>query len=338
MSKKSINSCIVGTGFWGREYAKASMTVSGLKVTSCFSRNQKKRDAFAVNFKYRSIDSWEALLRDTEIDALLVATPNSTHSVIVEEAALAGKHVFVEKPFVLNVKEGRKAIKICEQSRVHLAVGHQRRYQPAYRKLKWLLDADLLGQVVQVRALFPHRLAIKDEFDGWRAIPTENPMGVVTDLGVHHVDTLQYLFGPVKSVLTVTPKLSSSIGCDDDFAALVEFISGIHGFLGSNISEINDFSLYIEGNKANALIEKEGTLLKIQKKEQELLELYHFPVKGDPVTAPIAEELTDFVSAINDNRSPEVDGLTGLRASAVLEGIFVSSCENRRVELTELFL
>lgn len=336
-STNPVRACIVGLGWWGGEFVNAAKKVDGFQFTTCFARTAETRDAFAAEHGLQSLGSWEAVLQNSEVEAVLLATPHSTHARMVEEAASAGKHVFVEKPFVLHVPDGQQAIAACERAGVRLAIGHQRRFQPAHRELKRLIETGELGHAIQAEANFSYGFASKVDKNSWRAQPDESPAGAMTGLGIHHADNLQYLLGPVKSVFASSSSIDSQTDLDDVTAALLEFESGAHGYLATNMLTPKVFYINIYGTEANAFAENEGARLTLQRKGVDEPEVREFSMGGDHVTAPLVDELADFAAAIREDRTPEVDGIAGLRASAVLEGIIISARENRKVELAELY-
>ena len=103
MSNSPVSLCIVGLGWWGGEIAKAAAKIKNCKIAACYARTPATREAFSKTHGCRAMESWEAVLQDEEIDALILTTPHSTHARMVVEAASAGKHVLVDKPFVLHV-------------------------------------------------------------------------------------------------------------------------------------------------------------------------------------------------------------------------------------------
>ena len=125
----------VGLGRWGEMLAGKSAE-AGFEVVAGFARTPETREAFAGTYGGRPAGSLEELLSDPDVDAVLLATPHSTHPDLVAQFAAAGKHIFVDKPFTLTVAEGRRAIKAAEEAEVVLQVGHNRRRQPANRRLK----------------------------------------------------------------------------------------------------------------------------------------------------------------------------------------------------------
>lgn len=156
----------VGLGWWGGVLAEKSVA-AGLELVTCFARTVQNRDQFAEVHGCRSAESWDAVLADPEVEAVVLATPHSTHADQVVEAAAAGKHVFCDKPFTLNVAEGKRAVKAAEEAGVVLQVGHNRRRQPANRRLKAMVENGELGMIHYAEANLSYPKGL-DPRGGWR--------------------------------------------------------------------------------------------------------------------------------------------------------------------------
>ena len=125
----------IGLGWWGGTLATKAKE-AGLQLVSCFARTKESREEFAATHGSRPVDTIDDVFSDDEVEAVLIATPHSTHADLVAEASQAGKHVFVDKPFTLTVAEAKRAIEAAESAGVILQVGHNRRRQPATRRIK----------------------------------------------------------------------------------------------------------------------------------------------------------------------------------------------------------
>src|ERR671918_604664 len=101
MSTASVRVASVGVGWWGARLADAAIA-EGLAIGSCFSPSDRRLE-FAQKYGCRAAASWDEVLGDPDVEAVLLATPHSIHADQVVDAAAAGKHVFVEKPLALNV-------------------------------------------------------------------------------------------------------------------------------------------------------------------------------------------------------------------------------------------
>ena len=132
--------------------------------------------------------SYEALLADTSIDAVVLATPHSLHAAQTIAAAKVGKHVFCEKPFALHKADAEAAVAATQQAGVTLGLGYNRRFHPEMTKLRQQIQSGELGTILHFEATmtFPNALFLKP--DAWRADKEETPCGGLTPMGVHAID------------------------------------------------------------------------------------------------------------------------------------------------------
>ena len=311
----------VGIGWWSGVLADALPRGTNLRVVTCATRSPEKRAAFAAKYGCRQAESYEAVLKDPEVEAVLLTTPHTLHGDQVIAAAHAGKHVFVEKPFTLTVDEGRRATEACRRAGVVLAVGHGRRRQPASRALKAMIDDGTMGRVVQIEGNISSSTGFTLKPGGWRTDPRETPAGAMTGLGIHHVDTYQYLLGPITRVVVFSGRqILKGMEIDDTTGILLEFASGILGYLGTAYVLANRTNLLaLHGTEAQAFSEAEGSRLFLQKKG----EADRSPVPLQPVDI-IVEELAEFSRCIREGGRPEVGGEEGTANIAVLEAIVES--------------
>ena len=127
MAGEKVRLASVGLGWWAGMLADALNRSGDGEVVNCFARSEDGRKAFAEKYNCRQSASLDELLKDDEVEGVLVATPHSTHTDIICQAASAGKHVFVEKPLTLTVAEGKKAYEATQKAGVTLQIGHHRR-------------------------------------------------------------------------------------------------------------------------------------------------------------------------------------------------------------------
>ena len=156
--------------------------------------------AFAEAQKLTLADSYEALLADPNIDAVVLATPHSLHAAQVIAAAKAGKHVFCEKPFALHKADAEAAVAATQQAGVTLGLGYNRRFHPEMTKLREQIQSGDLGTILHFEATmtFPNALLLKP--DAWRADKDETPCGGLTPMGVHAIDGMIDLGGAIEQV------------------------------------------------------------------------------------------------------------------------------------------
>jgi len=320
----------VGVGTWGRALADAAGKGTGLALVACTSRSPESRAAFARAYGCRDLPGYEAVLADPEVEGVLITTPHSLHAEQVVAAAAAGKHVFVDKPFTLTVADGRRATQACGRARVVLAVGHQRRRQAASRALKRLLDEGALGRVAQLEGNFSADIGFSSRFTPgmWRADRAETPGGAMTNLGIHHVDTYQYLLGPIARVTAFSRRVAlTAVPIDDATSILFEFAGGGLGYLGTSWVHANRTAvLTLHGTEAQAWSEADGTrLLLARRGARGRAEVALAP------SDPVVEELAEFARSVREGTRPEVGGEEATANIAVLEAIVESIAAGRAV-------
>ena len=223
-------------------------------------------------------------------------------------------------------------LQACEKAGVVLSVGHSRRHQTAARKIKSFIDDGTLGQVITAEANLSYGMAQTLDDTKWRSNRTESPGGPLTSLGIHHLDTLAYLLGPVARISAFSKRLMSPVDIDDAVTAILEFESGALGYVGSNFATPRVFYLNVYGTEANVFLEAEGAKLSLQKKGSEERE----PVDLGEIVDILLEEMEEFGRCVRDGTRPEVSGEEALRAIAAIEAIVRSSEEGRTIALAEL--
>ena len=229
-----LSVAIVGTGWWGMELGKAAVSLSGtIELAGCFSPSAKETAGFQSAFGGRIFSSYDEILADPKVGAVVLATPHSTHWEQIIRAAKAKKHVFCEKPLTLNVETGAKAVQACAEAGVTLAVGHNRRYLPGARKMKSIFDAGELGRVLHVEASYAGNGAFSRPPAHWRSRREEMPCGGLAPMALHVVDTLTWILGPIERVCCLSKRQVSPVDIDDTCASLFEMQNGATGFLSS---------------------------------------------------------------------------------------------------------
>ena len=140
---------LAGLGYWGPNLARNFDELSELTWLCDASPDALER--FTARYpRARATTDYDELLADDELDAVVVATPAVTHYELAKRALEAGKHVFVEKPLTMNAAEAEDVIAIAEASDRVLMPGHLLLYHPAVKKLKELIDAGELGDILYV--------------------------------------------------------------------------------------------------------------------------------------------------------------------------------------------
>jgi len=319
----------LGLGWWGTMLAEKG-ALAGLDLQACYARTPESRDEFAATHGIRAAKSMDDLLADETIEAVLIATPHSTHEDLIAEVASAGKHVFVDKPFTLTVAGAKKAIAACEAAGVTLQVGHNRRRQPATRRLKQMIEAGDLGMIhyAEANLSYPKGLTPRS---GWRGEPSENPAGGMTGLGVHMADNLIYLLGRPSRVSAFSKQIIAVRKLDDVTTANVEFESGPLAILASSMVIPDIARTAVWGTEAAAWNEGDGARFFYQA-------LGEKEATSQPVETldTVADELAEFANNVRTGARPETGGPEALEVVALFEGVVESATTGRVVDLDEV--
>jgi predicted dehydrogenase len=267
--------------------------------------------------------SLDQLLDGFDLDGVLIATPHSTHRDLAVRAALASKHVFVDKPLTLTVAEADEVIAATDANDVVLQVGHNRRRQPANRRIRVMIDEGELGMVHSLQVHHSAPLLFNPSLPPWRRSRAENPVGGMAALGVHQVDTFQYMAGPIVRVGTMSTRLLPDGEIDDTSVISLEFESGALGQLLMSQAAGPIVDLAINGTEATARNLGDGEILTVQRRGSTDVE----PVDLQQINT-VEDELDEFCRAIKGEASPETDGRVARSIVAVLEAI-VASAEQR---------
>src|SRR6185503_2374127 len=190
-----MNVACLGMGWWSDVLADAIKRSGKLSVVACFSRSAEKRQAFAGKYGCRAASSYEEILQDPRIEAVINTTPNGVHRETTVAAAEAGKHVFLDKPIANTVRDARAITQACAKAKVVLALGYQRRRESHFRWIKANLER--FGKLVNAEANISRDRLGKIDLSSWRYTAEGMPGGVMLQIGIHYTDVLEYLLGPI---------------------------------------------------------------------------------------------------------------------------------------------
>jgi predicted dehydrogenase len=229
-----LRAAICGPGHWGTRLIEAVHGKSDkIAFAAAVTRNPAARADLTERFGLTLTSDYAAILRGASIDAVVLATPHSQHAAEIEAAARAGKHVFAEKPFTLARAEAERAIAACRKAKVTLHVGFNRRYAPAYVEMVKRISAGEIGRVRHIEGQFSGPPSYQTEPDNWRSNQFESPGGAMTARGVHVLDSMLHIAGPVETVFAFSEKLQHDIDVDDTTACTLRFADGATGLLAT---------------------------------------------------------------------------------------------------------
>jgi predicted dehydrogenase len=246
-----IDAAIVGLGRWGRTLVEAVQGKSDkLRFTRAVSRNPDRLQDFAGRHWLELVADLPQVLTDPRIGAVVLATPHSLHCEQIIAAAQAGKAVFCEKPLTLTKADAERAIGACHEAGIVLGTGTDKRFFPAVRELVRLVKGGELGRILHLEAHFSNEVA--GTAAEWRYSHEESPAGGMTGTGIHMLDALIALAGPVRRVQALLLSHKPPPDPHDSLSALLEFSSGVSGTLAMVRSTPAYFRLHAFGRDASA--------------------------------------------------------------------------------------
>jgi predicted dehydrogenase len=247
-----IRAAIVGIGWWGRTLVEA---VSGrsraIRFTTGFTRTPARAAEFCAAHDIRMADSLDAILADPAIDAVVFTTPHREHGRQVERTAAAGKHVFMEKPFTLDVASADRALAAVARAGVTLGIGYHRRFHPGMIELKARVGDGRLGTVAHCYAEQNGAAGLFMAAASWRADQAESPAGAMPALGVHNVDALIGLFGAIDEVYCLNLQRAMPHG-PDTTSIMFGMANGMAATLLSSLVTTVSYRLAVFGTKGCA--------------------------------------------------------------------------------------
>ena len=331
MAFEPVKVAYIGMGWWSDVLADAVTRSDRLKIVSCFTRSQDKRQAFAKKYGCRPAASYEEILKDPAIDAIINTTPNNVHRETTAAAAAAGKHTFLDKPIATTIADARAITAACRKAGVVLGLGYQRRKESQFRWVRKQIDAGVFGKMVNAESNISRDRLGAFQPDSWRYTSEGMPGGVMLQIGIHYADVLEYLIGPIKSVMGCATQLVLPGENPDVSSLILEHENGALSTLNACYASASEYYLMnIYGKEATAYYDLHQGM-RFLKRGTDRTDAVPYE-KNDT----IVEELEEFAAAVRGQGQPEMDGEKSTRSLAVLLAGVKSAREGRRVEVAEI--
>lgn len=244
-----LNTAIVGLGRWGEQLVNAVQGSAKLRFTHAVARTPDRVRAYCGERGIRVAGDLAQVLADPAVGAVVLASPHSQHAEQVISAAKAGKHVFVEKPFTLDVASAREAARACRDANVVLALGHNRRFLPAVAEIKRTVDAGELGEILHLEGNFSGNSGLRYKPGEWRASEAESPLGGMAGMGIHLIDAFINLAGPIDAVRCESHRIVVKVDIDDSTSVFMRFANGATGCLNTLMATGRMFRLQVFGTR-----------------------------------------------------------------------------------------
>jgi predicted dehydrogenase len=331
---------IIGLGMAVTPHAKSLIDLKDrVEVVAAFSPSVARRAAFAKKFPFRLADSLDAILSDKSIDCVEILTPPNTHLELVRKCAEAGKHILLEKPLEITTERSLALVDAARKAGVTLGVMLQHRFRPAALKLREMLRAGELGNIVNCSTVI--RLwRPQSYYDGeGRGTKARDGGGVLITQGIHTLDLMLSLAGPIAEVRGYA--MTSSVHrmeTEDLVAAAVRYASGAIGTIDATTAAYPGFAERIEivGEKATASLV--GSDLVVAHHDGRVTELKTEYGAGGTGADPMAfpndwhrAAIADFLDAIDEKRAPMICGAEALKVHRLIDALLEAGASGRTI-------
>ena len=312
----------------GRTIINAIRDSGNLQLVSCFDINAAAQGQVAREFGASTKSGFDELVNDPAIEAISLVTPNQLHQEEVEKAVKAGKHIFVEKPIGNTVAEGKAMLEAVKGSGLVFMVGHNTRRRQVFRRAKEILNQKEIGNVVAVEANLSRPAGLQPGLPAWKADRRTCPLLPMMQLGIHLVDTVEFLLGHVAKVSCFATNIAMQNGALDSTSSILQLESGIPVSLSSYYVSADAYFLRVYGTKGT--IHCTPTKLRLEKLENgEFKEAIDEDFSNEGAGSYI-KQMQEFGDCILNGRKPETGGEEALRALAAIEAM-VRSVEHQTV-------
>lgn len=325
---KLLGVAIIGCGMIGQKRAGA---LGSAKLVACADVAIEKAQALAARTRaFLATADYQMVFGRNDVDIVIVATPNYLLAPITQAALDAGKHVLVEKPAALNVRELDAVMATAQQSGRLIRVGFNHRYHPALRKARELFETEALGELMFVRGRYGHggRPGYENE---WRANPKLSGGGELIDQGVHLIDLARWFLGDFSQVKGFAHTYFWQMPVEDNAFMLLKTPGKQTAFLHVSCTEWkNLFSFEIYGRNGKLHIEGLGGSYGTER----LTYYKMLPQMGPPETTiweyPMADnswqiEFEEFLEDIQLNRTPSASLLDAQATLNIIEKVYAES-------------
>lgn len=340
-----IGYVIIGCGMIAKFHIAAINATPDAEVAGVYDLDYERTKVFASLNHTKAYASLEEVWADPSAHAVCICTPSGLHFSLALAALEHGRHVLVEKPMALSLEDCDALIAAAKERDLVLGVVSQLRFSPAVTQVKNAIDAGVLGKLLCADLYMKfHRSQDYYDSSDWRGTWAMDGGGALMNQGIHGVDLLQYLAGPVDSIYAKARTLARKIEVEDTLSAVAEFRSGALGVIQATTSMYSGFSRRMElcGEKGTIILEEDKILLWDVADDQGLPHdcggISDVRSSSDPTQiswSGHARQIGNFTAAIIGREALLIDGHEGRKAVEIILTAYRSSSENRPLSLTE---
>jgi len=355
---KNYKLAIIGCGKVAHLHAKAIGNLANATLAAVWSRTPASAEKFAAIYGAKSSNDITTMIRENNIDLVIVCNPHPFHREVAVEAALAGANVLVEKPLASTLEDCDAILNACRQAGVRLGVISQRRWYAPVQRIRKAIDEGKIGTPAlgTVNMLGWRDKAYYDS-DLWRGTWDMEGGGVLVNQSPHQLDILLWFMGEIDEVYGLWRNLNHPyIEVDDTALAIVKFKNGgigniivsnsqkpgiygkvqIHGSNGASVGVQTDGGAMFIAGMSSVLEPPVNDLWTVPGEEHLLKDWVREDseefTRVDPTVYYFERQIEDFLKALDENREPLVNGEAGRRTVELFTAIYRSTRDNMPVK------
>jgi len=342
---------LVGCGVIGPVHAEALASLPDARLVAVADLNAERAQKLTAQYGGTTYPDLQSMLQHEPLDVVIVCTPSGLHGEHACQVMRAGRHVIVEKPMEIRREALDEMLRVQQETGMKLAIISQHRFDPASQQVRQLVDDNAFGRLVMGNALIPWwRSQAYYDSGAWRGTWKLDGGGVLMNQSIHSIDLLQWLMGPVKSVMAYTDTLAHRMETEDVAVAALRFASGALGVIAATTGAYPGVTTRIEvfGNQGSAIIENdELAFLHLARDEKQAVGDYGADMKRSSGQGPNSSgasanpaalmanshalQIADMIRAIRENGTPLVDGYAGRQPVEIILSIYESARTHREI-------
>ena len=333
---------IIGCGVISKWHADSIEQIEDAKIIGAYDLRFESAEKFAKERGCIAFKTLEEMLSSKDIDIVCICTPSGLHAPLAIKAANAGKHFIVEKPMAITKKQVLDMIDAVEKNKVKGAVISQLRFTKSIQRVRKAIQNGELGRIILGDVYMKYyRSPEYYASAGWRGTWEMDGGGALMNQGIHGIDVLQYLVGPVVSVSGVCKTLTRDIEVEDTANLIVEYASGAIGTIQGTTSVEPGYPRVIEiSGTRGTIVLKEDVIIRWDVDGKELdekdipkgnQESFRNPAGFDIENHK--RQIKDLIDAIKENREPMVNVYEGKKPVDIILAAYESSKTGKKVLL-----
>jgi predicted dehydrogenase len=335
-----VGAAVIGLGR-GRAHIHALIRAEGAELLAVCDKNKDAAERVAAEFGVDAYTDIDDLLKREDIELIHVCTPNGLHSEMLLKIAEAGKHAITEKPLDITLDRIDRAIEAFASRGLQLGCIFQMRLMPGVREMKRAVSEERLGKLILGNAHIKwyRTQQYYDENGGWRGTWAWNGGGSLMNQAIHTIDLLQWIMGPVQSVVGHTQISTHRIETEDIGVALIKFANGAFGTIAGTTAAYPGFGTSLEIFGTDGGIAMKDNLISQWKVRGDTMAseeadiLHKFGGSYAATRETTFKQIQDMVDAVRNNRPPQITGKEGRDAVEIVLAIYESSKTGKEVHL-----